>query len=44
MRTESEAEARARWDADKLGLTREWKRRAREAGKSARRRGGGDGD
>jgi hypothetical protein len=41
-RTESDAEVRARWDREKLELTREWKRRHREAVKSRRRRGGAD--
>jgi hypothetical protein len=44
FRTESEDEMRARWEAQKLELTREWKRRHREAIKSRRRRGGIDGE
>jgi len=43
-RTESEEEIRKRWEESKGELTREWKRRAREAGKVRRRRGGWDGD
>lgn len=43
-RTESEDEIRKRWEEQKGELTREWKRRFREAGKMRRRRGGGDGD
>lgn len=39
-RTEDEAEIRARWEAARGELTREWKRRHREAVKSRRRRGG----
>ncbi|KAH7923702.1 hypothetical protein BV22DRAFT_1196524 [Leucogyrophana mollusca] len=41
-RTETEDEIRQRWEGSKLELTREWKRRHREAGKSRRRRGGVD--
>ncbi|KAJ3516997.1 hypothetical protein NLJ89_g782 [Agrocybe chaxingu] len=46
FRTESEDEIRARWEGCKGELTREWKRRWREAGKVSRRKkgGGGDGD
>lgn len=33
-------EIRARWESEKAVLTREWKRRWREAGKVRRRRGG----
>ncbi|KAH9053242.1 hypothetical protein EDB87DRAFT_1569494 [Lactarius vividus] len=40
MRTEDEAQIRARWEAARGELTREWKRRHREAVKSRRRRGG----
>jgi hypothetical protein len=43
-RTETEDEIRKRWEESKVELTREWKRRFREAGKVRRRRGGGDGD
>jgi len=39
-RTEDEAQIRARWEAARGELTREWKRRHREAVKSRRRRGG----
>lgn len=39
-RTEDEDTIRARWDERKVELTRDWKRRHREAVKSARRRGG----
>jgi hypothetical protein len=42
-RTEDEARIRARWEAERGELTREWKRRHREALKSRRRRGGGGG-
>jgi hypothetical protein len=42
-RTEGEAQIRARWEAERGELTREWKRRHREAVKSRRRRGGGGG-
>lgn len=40
-RTEDEAQIRARWEVARGELTREWKRRHREAVKSRRRRGGG---
>ena len=40
-RTEDEAQIRLRWEAARGELTREWKRRHREAVKSRRRRGGG---
>ena len=43
-RTETEDEIRKRWEESKGELTREWKRRSREAGKVRQRRGGGDGD
>jgi hypothetical protein len=43
-RTEDEAQIRARWEAARGELTREWKRRHREAVKSRRRRGGGGGE
>lgn len=39
-RMEGEAEIHARWEAARGELTREWKRRLREAAKSLRRRGG----
>ncbi|KAI0248754.1 hypothetical protein BJV78DRAFT_1233136 [Lactifluus subvellereus] len=39
-RTEDEAQIRLRWEAARGELTREWKRRHREAVKSRRRRGG----
>ena len=39
-RTEDEEEIRARWEVARGELTREWKRRHREAVKSRRRRGG----
>jgi hypothetical protein len=42
FRTETDAKIRSRWDSTKLDLTREWKRRHREAVKSRRRRGGAD--
>jgi hypothetical protein len=46
FRSGTEEEIRARWESEKVELTREWKRRWREAGKVNRRRrgGGGDGD
>ncbi|KAH9995412.1 hypothetical protein BJV74DRAFT_883926 [Russula compacta] len=40
-RTDDEAQIRARWEAARGELTREWKRRHREAVKSRRKRGGG---
>ncbi|KZP19770.1 hypothetical protein FIBSPDRAFT_920055 [Athelia psychrophila] len=43
-RTETEEQIRAQWEGSKGELTREWKRRCREAGKSRKRRGGTDGD
>ncbi|KAH7910241.1 hypothetical protein BJ138DRAFT_1009253 [Hygrophoropsis aurantiaca] len=43
-RTQTEDEIRQQWEDSKVELTREWKKRHREAGKSRRRRGGGDGD
>ncbi|KAF7356182.1 hypothetical protein MVEN_00949500 [Mycena venus] len=43
-RTETDDEIRAKWEKEKVDLTREWNRRWREAGKVRRRRGGGDGD
>ncbi|KAF9649970.1 hypothetical protein BDM02DRAFT_3179499 [Thelephora ganbajun] len=43
-RTESSEEIVKRWEAVKGDLTRDWKRRHREAVKSRRRRGGVDGD
>ncbi|KAH9957000.1 hypothetical protein BC827DRAFT_1385759 [Russula dissimulans] len=41
-RTEDEAQIRSRWEAARGELTREWKRRHREAVKSRRRRGNGE--
>ena len=41
-RTESEEQIRMRWEAARGELTREWKRRHREAVKSRRRRRGHD--
>jgi len=41
-RTESSEEAVKRWEEVKGDLTRDWKRRHREAVKSRRRRGGVD--
>jgi hypothetical protein len=38
--TETEEEIRAKWEAQKVDLTRSWKRRHREAGKARKRRGG----
>jgi hypothetical protein len=43
-RTETDDEIRAKWENEKVDLTREWNRRWREAGKVRRRRGGADGD
>jgi hypothetical protein len=43
-RTEDDSQIRARWEAARGELTREWKRRHREAVKSRRRRGGGGGE
>jgi len=43
-RTESEDQIRERWDREKGELTREWKRRHREATRARRRRGGVDGE
>jgi hypothetical protein len=43
-RTEDETQIRARWEAARGELTREWKRRHREAVKSQRRRGGSGGE
>ncbi|KAJ7166755.1 hypothetical protein C8R46DRAFT_1192093, partial [Mycena filopes] len=43
-RNETDEEIRKKWEEGKVGLTREWNRRWREAGKVRRRRGGGDGD
>ncbi|KAJ6480940.1 hypothetical protein C8R45DRAFT_1004138 [Mycena sanguinolenta] len=43
-RNETDDEIRAKWEKEKVDLTREWNRRWREAGKVRRRRGGGDGD
>ena len=40
-RTEDEARIRERWESVRGELTREWKRRHREAVKSRRRRGAG---
>ncbi|KAG6852994.1 hypothetical protein C0991_007676 [Blastosporella zonata] len=41
-RTGTEEDIRKRWEEGKGELTREWKRRCREAGKVSRRSGGGD--
>jgi hypothetical protein len=46
-RTGTEEEIKERWEGQKVELTREWKRRCREAGKVRRRRDAGveaDGD
>jgi hypothetical protein len=43
-RSESSEEIAKRWEETKGDLTRDWKRRHREAVKSRRRRGGTDGD
>ena len=43
-RTRSSEEIAKRWEGVKGDLTRDWKRRHREAVKSRRRRGGADGD
>ena len=42
MGTLDEEGRRARWEAQKRELTTTWKKRAREAGKGRRRRGGAD--
>lgn len=41
-RTQTEDEIRQRWQEQKGELTRDWKRRVRDASKMKRRRGGGD--
>jgi len=41
FRTETEEEIRKRWEESKGELTRDWKRRCREAGKVNRRKRGG---
>ena len=41
-RQETDEEMQAIWRRDKLELTREWKKRHREAKKHRKRRGGGD--
>ncbi|RDB27670.1 putative RNA-binding protein P16F5.06 [Hypsizygus marmoreus] len=41
-RTGTEEEIRKKWEESKVELTREWKRRCREAGKVSRRRRGGE--
>jgi hypothetical protein len=38
---ETDEEMRSIWERDRLGLTRDWKRRGREGRKAKRRRGGG---
>ncbi|EJC99650.1 uncharacterized protein FOMMEDRAFT_160076 [Fomitiporia mediterranea MF3/22] len=43
FRTANSEEIRTRWETRKVQLTRDWKRRHREAVKSVRRRGGGGG-
>jgi hypothetical protein len=43
-RTDDEAQIRERWEGVRAELTREWKRRHREAVKSRRRRGGARGE
>jgi hypothetical protein len=44
-RTEGEEEIRAKWEIDKVELTRGWKKRWREAHKTRKRvGGGGDGE
>ncbi|KAI0091618.1 hypothetical protein BDY19DRAFT_636048 [Irpex rosettiformis] len=43
-RTQSSEEIKQRWESQKVELTKDWKRRHREAIKSRRRRGGGDGE
>ncbi|EGN96949.1 hypothetical protein SERLA73DRAFT_170295 [Serpula lacrymans var. lacrymans S7.3] len=43
-RTQTEDEIRKRWEKNKAELTRDWKKRHREAGKMRRRRGGVDGE
>lgn len=41
-RTQTPEEIKQRWEEQKVELTKDWKRRHREAIKSRRRRGGGD--
>ena len=43
-RTQTSEEIKQRWESQKVELTKDWKRRHREAVKSRKRRGGGDGD
>ncbi|KAJ6574554.1 hypothetical protein B0H19DRAFT_1124790 [Mycena capillaripes] len=43
-RTETDDAKGAKWEKEKVDLTREWNRPWREAGGVGRRRGGGDGD
>ncbi|PSS31119.1 hypothetical protein PHLCEN_2v2343 [Hermanssonia centrifuga] len=43
-RTQTPEEIKQRWEEQKVELTKDWKRRHREAMKSRRRRGGGDGE
>ena len=43
FRTESDETIREKWEKEKLFLTRDWKRRWREACKAKRRRGGPEG-
>lgn len=43
-RTQTTEEIKQRWESQKVELTKDWKRRHREAIKSRRRRGGGDGE
>ena len=43
FRTETEEGIREKWEKERGELTREWKRRCREAGKVKRRRGGAGG-
>lgn len=41
-RTGTDEDIKKKWEEEKVELTREWKRRCREAGKVSRRRTGGD--
>lgn len=44
FRTGTEEDIRKKWEEEKVELTKEWRRRWREAGKVSRRRRGGVGD
>jgi hypothetical protein len=42
-RTDTQEDIKKWWESEKMELTREWKKRSREAGKVRKRRGGDDG-